>query len=113
MLRSTVSGMQVLTLSVHAGASLGISYDPPRAACTVGHNTTKPLHRHMNRVSLCLRLLLLYRLWVVKRSQGHTCGHFFVRQTALHPPERSLKTAAALLRGSEPGHQIAQCSAQP
>jgi len=24
-----------------------------------------------------LRLLLLYRLWVVKRSQGHTCGLFF------------------------------------
>jgi hypothetical protein len=26
---------------------------------------------------LFLRLLLLYRLWVVKRSQGHTCGLFF------------------------------------
>ncbi len=27
------------------------------------------------RGTLSLRLLLLYRLWVVKRSQGHTCGH--------------------------------------
>src|SRR5215469_5378613 len=37
----------------------------------------------LGRVTMILRLLLLYRLWVRKRSQGHTCGLFFVRQTAL------------------------------
>jgi hypothetical protein len=37
------------------------------------------LHSPQSCGTLYLRLLLLYRLWVVKRSQGHTCGHFFVR----------------------------------
>jgi hypothetical protein len=60
-----------------------------------------------------LRLLLLYRLWVRKRSQGHTCGHFFARLAALQPVERSLKTAVALLRGSglEASDSFLKCSA--
>jgi len=43
------------------------------------HTLKNPLHSPSSCGTLFLRLLLLYRLWVVKRSQGHTCGHFFVR----------------------------------
>src|SRR5258708_16906787 len=50
-----------------------------------------PLHCPRSRGTLFLRLLLLYRLWVVKRSQGHTCGHFFVRSTALQSSRTKLE----------------------
>src|SRR6266853_1047317 len=52
-----------------------------------------------SRARLVLRLLLLYRLWVVKRSQGHTCGHFFVRLTALQSSRTKLEDGRGSVEG--------------
>ena len=42
----------------------------------------------MDRGTLILRLLLLYRLWVGKRSQGQTCGLFFGLEAACGLPDK-------------------------
>src|SRR5690349_12438522 len=67
--------------------------------CTPQHASIKHLHSLPSRVTLPLRLLLLYRLWVVKRSQGHTCGHFFVRQTALQSCRTTLEDGRGSVEG--------------
>src|SRR6266404_5765746 len=63
-------------------------------------HTTKNLLRSPQACgTLFLRLLFLYRLWVVKRSQGHTCGHFFVRETALQSSRTKLEDGRGSVEG--------------
>src|SRR5260370_36722060 len=89
------------------------SITPTSTPCTLQHNPTNLLHRPPNRGTLSLRLLLLYRLWVVKRSQGHTCGLFFVRRTALQSSRTKLEDGRGSVRGSEVGESDSSmlCSA--
>ena len=63
------------------------------------HNKRNHLRSTPACGTLSLRLLLLYRLWVVKRSQGHTCGHFFVRQTALRFSRTKLEDGRGSVEG--------------
>jgi len=67
----------------------------------IRHNKRKFLIASQNYAILYLRLLLLYRLWVSESGRKVTLAAFFVaRFTALRLAAQSLKTAAALLRGS-------------
>ena len=62
------------------------------------NSTCSPTPAHVN---VQMRLLLLYRLWVVKRSQGQNLRPIFLFGELLcGHSERGLKTAAAHLRSS-------------
>src|SRR2546430_1294987 len=96
--RSTLSagvGDPLTTPQISPGLAPANSFRP----YLVQHNKRNHLRNPPSRATLILRLLLLYRLWVVKRSQGHTCGHFFVRLTALQSSRTKLEDGRGSVEG--------------